>query len=168
MARDVRITWKLPGGDRVYRVTPDDVRLLGLFARANSIDGKINTLERLGELKSIEPESCRELIEIVRTESGAVKRLSVQLLAKFDPERAIPHLDWLIERFFKQEKAELGEAAIFDLFDAEAGDTPPGADHLIITPWLLGERCPVASTTTRGTIFNVSLELGLETVIYPQ
>ena len=33
-----------------------------------------------------------------------------------------------------------------------------GSDHLIFTPWLLGERCPVSTTTTRGTIYNLSME----------
>ncbi|MCT4647119.1 MAG: FGGY-family carbohydrate kinase, partial [Carboxylicivirga sp.] len=29
---------------------------------------------------------------------------------------------------------------------------------MIFTPWLLGERCPVSTTTTRGTVFNLGLE----------
>ena len=35
---------------------------------------------------------------------------------------------------------------------------PPGSDHLICTPWMLGERCPVSSTTTRATLFNISMD----------
>lgn len=33
---------------------------------------------------------------------------------------------------------------------------PAGSDHLICTPWMLGERCPVSSTTTRATLWNVT------------
>ena len=34
---------------------------------------------------------------------------------------------------------------------------PPGSDHLLFTPWLMGERCP-STTTARGTVFNIGLE----------
>lgn len=73
-------------------------------------------------------------------------------------ESAGANLEWLIERFYQKEKEQLGAAAIYDLLDREAAEVPAGSDHLIITPWLLGERCPVSTTTTRGTIFNLSLE----------
>ncbi|RLC24931.1 MAG: hypothetical protein DRH21_04730 [Deltaproteobacteria bacterium] len=72
-------------------------------------------------------------------------------------ESAGANLEWLIERFYIREKAELKED-IYELLDKEASQTPPGSDHLIFTPWLLGERYPVSTTQTRGTIFNLSLE----------
>ncbi len=73
-------------------------------------------------------------------------------------ESAGSNLDWLIEKFYKYEKSDPAIEDIFSFIDRETEGVPPGSDHLIFTPWLLGERCPVSSTTTRGTLFNVGLE----------
>jgi xylulokinase len=73
-------------------------------------------------------------------------------------ESAGANLEWFIERFYHKEKEHLGVQGIYDLLDQEASEVSAGSDHLIITPWLLGERCPVSTTTTRGTVFNLSLE----------
>ena len=73
-------------------------------------------------------------------------------------ESAGANLEWLIERFYALEKSQLKEGSIYDLLDGEANEVPPGSEHLLFTPWLLGERCPVSTTTTRGTIYNLSLE----------
>jgi len=73
-------------------------------------------------------------------------------------ESAGANLEWLIERFYSAEKKKLENEQIYNLLDEEANEMPPGADRLIFTPWLLGERCPVSTTTTRGTIYNLSLE----------
>lgn len=73
-------------------------------------------------------------------------------------ESAGVNLDWLIDRFFVREKKELEPAALFGLLDQEAEAVPAGSDHLIFTPWMLGERCPVSTTTTRGTLFNLGHE----------
>ncbi|MCK5210331.1 MAG: FGGY-family carbohydrate kinase [Cyclobacteriaceae bacterium] len=73
-------------------------------------------------------------------------------------ESAGANLEWLIERFYSMEKNSIKGESIYYLMDLEANDVPPGSDHLIFTPWLLGERCPVSTTTTRGTIYNLSLE----------
>ncbi|MBL4689204.1 MAG: FGGY-family carbohydrate kinase [Nannocystaceae bacterium] len=42
-------------------------------------------------------------------------------------------------------------------FDALAEESPPGSDGVIFTPWLYGERCPVADNHVRSTFFNQSL-----------
>ena len=73
-------------------------------------------------------------------------------------ESAGANLEWVIERFYSMEKKHIKEGSIYDLMDQEANEVSPGSDHLIFTPWLLGERCPVSTTTTRGTIYNLSLE----------
>lgn len=72
-------------------------------------------------------------------------------------ESAGNNLEWLMENFYRKEK-EAPEEDIYKLIEKEAALIPPGADHLIFTPWLLGERCPVSTTTTRGTVFNLGLE----------
>jgi xylulokinase len=73
-------------------------------------------------------------------------------------ESAGNNLEWLIKQFYKNELGKLGKDNIYSVLDEEAAKVPAGSDHLIFTPWFLGERCPVSTTTTRGTIFNLSLE----------
>ena len=73
-------------------------------------------------------------------------------------ESAGNNLEWLINQFYKKELDEIGKENIFKLLDEEATKVPAGSEHLVITPWFLGERCPVSTTTTRGTVFNLSLE----------
>jgi len=73
-------------------------------------------------------------------------------------ESAGANFEWLIERFYEMERKEASLEEIFALLEQDAAQVPPGSDHLIFTPWLLGERCPVSTTTTRGTLFNISLE----------
>ena len=73
-------------------------------------------------------------------------------------ESAGSNLDWLIEKFYKLEKDDPAVQCIYSFIDKETEGIPAGCDHLVFTPWLLGERCPVSTTTTRGTIFNLGLE----------
>jgi len=73
-------------------------------------------------------------------------------------ESAGANLDWMIEKFYKLEKNDPAISNIYTFIDKETAGIPPGSDHLIFTPWLLGERCPVSTTTTRGTVFNLGQE----------
>jgi len=75
-------------------------------------------------------------------------------------ESAGSNFEWLIENFYQKEREVGDDKSIYDLVNRETADIPHGSDHLIFTPWLLGERCPVSTTTTRGTIFNIGLEHG--------
>jgi xylulokinase len=63
---------------------------------------------------------------------------------------------WLIDTFYSNEKSQLQGDELFSLIESEVKATPPGAEYLVVTPWFLGERCPVSTTTTRSTIFNLS------------
>ena len=73
-------------------------------------------------------------------------------------ESAGSNLDWMIEKFYKLERDSPAVKNIYEFLNKETEGIPPGCDHLVFTPWLLGERCPVSTTTTRGTIFNLGLE----------
>jgi xylulokinase len=73
-------------------------------------------------------------------------------------ESAGSNLDWMIEKFYRSEREDPAMEDIHAFIDRETEGIPPGSDHLIFTPWLLGERCPVSTTTTRGTVFNLGLE----------
>ena len=70
-------------------------------------------------------------------------------------EAAGSNLQWLIEQFFRTEREQLGDG-IYAYMDQVIRDIPAGSDHLICTPWMLGERCPVSSTMTRSTLYNIS------------
>ena len=71
-------------------------------------------------------------------------------------ESAGVNTEWLLDTFYAEEKKNLSETALFELLENEIKQTTAGADYLIVTPWFLGERCPVSTTTTRSTIFNLS------------
>jgi len=65
------------------------------------------------------------------------------------------NIKWIMDQFFKHEKEEYKED-IFKFMDNSIKNIPPGSEKLICTPWMYGERCPVSSTTTRATLFNIS------------
>lgn len=71
-------------------------------------------------------------------------------------ESAGANTEWLLSAFYHHEKSTMQPSALFELMENELKQTPAGAEYLIVTPWFLGERCPVSSTTTRSTIFNLS------------
>lgn len=47
---------------------------------------------------------------------------------------------------------------IWNFMNEQIAKVPAGSDHLVCTPWMLGERCPVSNTTTRATLYNISME----------
>lgn len=71
-------------------------------------------------------------------------------------ESAGANIQWLQEQFFPHEKEEYGDE-IYDYMNEKIKDIPAGSDHLVCTPWMLGERCPVSDTTVRATLFNISM-----------
>lgn len=71
-------------------------------------------------------------------------------------ESAGANIQWLADQFFSREKDEYGDK-VYDYMDKVVESIPPGSDHLISTPWMLGERCPISSTTTRATLFNMTM-----------
>ena len=71
-------------------------------------------------------------------------------------ESAGSNIEWFVENFYRETAIEVSE--MFRRFEADIEKTPAGSDYLVFTPWFLGERCPVSTTTTRGTLFNLGLE----------
>ena len=71
-------------------------------------------------------------------------------------ESAGVNTEWLLSNFYAHEKQVMSTAHLFELLENNVKQTPAGAEYLIMTPWFLGERCPVNTTTTRSTIFNLS------------
>ncbi len=70
-------------------------------------------------------------------------------------ESAGSNIDWIIENFYSREKNDLTIRDVYAIASEDAESVPPGSDNLMMTPWLFGERCPVGTTTTRGTMFNL-------------
>jgi xylulokinase len=94
----------------------------------------------------------------VRFRNGAV------CLQSADPEKNIAvgitesagsNIDWIIENMYSREKNDLTIPDVYALANEEAELVLPGSEDLMMTPWLFGERCPVGTTTTRGTMFNL-------------
>jgi xylulokinase len=69
-------------------------------------------------------------------------------------------LTWLRDRVVWPRDAVSSEPAPTDALarlDAAAAAVAPGADGVLFSPWLFGERCPVADPTIRASFTNVSL-----------
>ena len=71
-------------------------------------------------------------------------------------ESAGINTQWLVNNFYANEAKEMEEQTFFSFLEDEIQTTKAGADYLIMTPWFLGERCPVGTTTTRSTLFNLT------------
>jgi len=54
---------------------------------------------------------------------------------------------------------------VYKIFDKIVERTPPGANRLLFTPWLYGERAPIDDHTIRGGIYNLSLDSNREDLI---
>jgi xylulokinase len=54
---------------------------------------------------------------------------------------------------------------VYKIFDQIVKNTPAGANGLIFTPWLIGERAPVDDHSIRGGLYNLSLEMSREHII---
>jgi len=54
---------------------------------------------------------------------------------------------------------------VYKIFDRIVEGVPPGANNLIFTPWLIGERSPVDDHYVRGGLYNLSLEMSREHII---
>jgi len=78
-----------------------------------------------------------------------------------EQETAGACLDWLKDAMFKESQ----EADVYKLFSEMAAKVKPGADGLIFTPWLFGERAPLDDPTVRGGFHNLSLEHTREHIV---
>ncbi len=100
----------------------------------------------------------------VSTERAPKFKNGAVTLQSADPEKNIVvgitesagiNLDWVIDKFYQEELKKVGLEGVFQTIEEEGKKIPAGSDHLIFTPWMLGERCPVSTTTTRASFFNL-------------
>jgi xylulokinase len=71
-------------------------------------------------------------------------------------------LAWARDHLADLEIAQAKEqgTSAYRLLDEMVEQTPPGANGLIFTPWLYGNRCPREDTRVRGSFFNINLKTG--------
>ena len=67
-------------------------------------------------------------------------------------------LKWIADEFYKAEQADPNVPNVYKLMDQRVEQIPPGSDYIVCTPWLYGERAPVADTWVRSTFFNISAD----------
>lgn len=60
---------------------------------------------------------------------------------------------------------ETGQPNIYQVLDGVAEQAPPGSGKVIFTPWLYGERTPVADRFVRSAFLNLSLETKREHLV---
>ncbi|MFX1593145.1 MAG: FGGY-family carbohydrate kinase [Promethearchaeota archaeon] len=54
---------------------------------------------------------------------------------------------------------------VYKIFDRIVEKVPAGANNLIFTPWLIGERSPIDDPDIRGGLYNISIEMSREHII---
>lgn len=103
----------------------------------------------------------------VTTSKTPTGRHGVATLQSADPNKALLFaemetagacLKWIADEFYKVEQADPNIPNVYALMDEKVETIPPGSDFLICTPWLYGERAPIADTWVRGTFFNLSAD----------
>jgi len=78
------------------------------------------------------------------------------------------NLTFLRDKILYHKDALLQEAELPDVFkimDRIAAETPPGANGVVYTPWIFGERSPIEDSHIRAGIHNLSLENSREDII---
>ena len=68
-------------------------------------------------------------------------------------------LDWILEQIFKEEKEKFKDnpSEFYKLIDLSIEKSNIGANNLIFTPWLFGERSPINDPNVRAGFYNLSL-----------
>jgi len=67
-------------------------------------------------------------------------------------------LKWIADQFYRHEQADPNIPNVYALMDQDVEAIPPGSDFLVATPWMYGERAPIADTWVRSTFFNISAD----------
>jgi len=73
-----------------------------------------------------------------------------------ETETAGACLKWIADQFYREEQATVEN--VYALMDEVVEKVDPGAGFLIFTPWMYGERCPVADVHVRSSFLNLSAE----------
>jgi xylulokinase len=77
-----------------------------------------------------------------------------------EQESAGINLTWLRDKILYNKDLLLqveNQPNVYKIFDKLVEEVPPGANNVIFTPWLFGERTPIEDHTIRGSLNNISL-----------
>lgn len=79
-----------------------------------------------------------------------------------ESETAGACLEWFARHFARPDEVRKagGVREVFGVLDEVVDGVEPGAGRLLFTPWMFGERSPVADTSIRASFINLSLEHG--------
>jgi len=103
----------------------------------------------------------------VVTEKTPTGRHGVACIHSADPDKALllaemetagACLKWIADQFYRHEQADPAIPNVYALMDRDVESIPPGSDFLVCTPWMYGERAPIADTWVRSTFFNISAD----------
>ena len=75
-----------------------------------------------------------------------------------ETETAGACLRWIADQFFSEEHQPAAMASVFRQMDAAVEEVDAGSDYLIFTPWMYGERSPVADIYVRSSFINLSAD----------
>jgi xylulokinase len=75
-----------------------------------------------------------------------------------ETETAGACLQWIADQFYREEQKDPTIENVFALMDRDVEAIEPGSGYLIFTPWMYGERAPIADTFVRSTFFNLSAD----------
>ncbi len=75
-----------------------------------------------------------------------------------ETETAGACLQWIADQFYREEQKDPAVENVFALMDHDVETIEPGSGYLIFTPWMYGERAPIADTFVRSTFFNLSAD----------
>ncbi len=90
---------------------------------------------------------------------ACIKSADPQMAFLFaEMETAGACLKWIADEFYRHEQADPGVKNVYALMDQKVSTIPPGSEYLLCTPWMYGERAPVADTWVRSTFFNLSAD----------
>jgi len=94
--------------------------------------------------------------------AGVVSADPEMFLMIGESETAGACLEWFARYFARPEEVQRagGEREVFKVLDQVVEKVEPGAGRLLFTPWMFGERSPVADTSIRASFINLSLEHG--------
>jgi len=73
-----------------------------------------------------------------------------------ETETAGACLQWMGDELYRPEKAQPQPGDVYAFMDEKVGQVPAGSDYLLFTPWMCGERAPVADCYVRSSFLNLS------------
>jgi len=75
-----------------------------------------------------------------------------------ETETAGACLQWIADQFYRREQQDPAVTNVFALMDEIVETVEPGAGYLLFTPWMYGERAPIADVYVRSTFLNLSAD----------